>query len=79
MSGIIATCWSALAISRSLLCFTAYQMHGRHETKDSGVSKWEGADVSGVGVCFLMPQIQILLIIVCNLNYICFYYFLPGD
>jgi len=54
-------------------------MHGRHETKDSGVSKWEGADVSGVGVCFLVPQIQILLIIVCNLNYICFYYFLPGD
>ena len=44
VSGIIVTCRSALAISRSLVAsqrpWPAYQTHGRrrHETKDIGVS-----------------------------------------
>jgi len=43
VSGIIVTGRSALAISRSLVAsrrpWPAFQMHGRRETKDSGVSK----------------------------------------
>ena len=43
VSRIIVTGCSAVAINRSLVCFTrpwpAYQTHGCGETKDSGVSK----------------------------------------
>ena len=54
VSWIIVTCRSALTINRSLVCFThlfasrwpwpTCQMHGRRETNDSGISKYQGAE-----------------------------------
>ena len=45
VSGIIVTCCSVLAINRSLVCFTVARIPDVwrcSETKDSGLSKWQG-------------------------------------
>ena len=45
VSGIIVTCCSVLAINRSLVCFTVAHIPDVwrcSETKDSGLSKWQG-------------------------------------